>query len=235
MHQAQLHLSLSHDQALPKHVQQQGIQLHRHAVQGMARIGLRQQQEIAHHASHALGFGFDFAQGFLTEFRVINRAPLQQVQVALNGGQRRTQLVRHIAYQPLLCLKELIEAREHLVEGFSQAADFVAGVRNGDAFGQMFGATDAAGSRSNLVDGSQRGAGKHAAAYRGGKDAQDTDQVKRRAHPVECGLHIHQRLADLQHPYDLSVGAMDGHGVDVNRLPLLMEGVVAAASLQILV
>ena len=67
--------------------------------------------------------------------------------VAAQRGERRAQLVRGVADEPLLGLARALERREHRVQGLGQLADLVARRRHRQALGGVAAALDAARAR----------------------------------------------------------------------------------------
>ncbi len=110
------HLGLLED------LQHQGIQLQGLLEHGqLARVGLGQQEQVAHQAGHALALPGDGVQGILVV------VALDQVDAALDHGQRGAQLVGDVCHEAPLGLKQGFQAAQGGVEDAHQAAQLVGG------------------------------------------------------------------------------------------------------------
>ncbi|NUQ54351.1 MAG: hypothetical protein HUU14_00515 [Dehalococcoidia bacterium] len=90
-----------------------------------AAVSAGECQQVGHQSGQAGGFALDLAKYFGALRCLHLRLPLEDLQVALDSGERRTQFVRGIGDKALLGARGFLQTGQHGVEGFRQAAELV--------------------------------------------------------------------------------------------------------------
>lgn len=215
---------------------QEDVQLHPLVLDGETGVGLGQEEEVGDQAAHVLGFGFDLVQ-HVGPFGGRERGPaLEEGGVAEDGGEGGAEFVADVAGKAPLALEQLLQPRQHLVEGADEGADLIlAGAADGNAAVKPAGACDLEGGGSGLLDGAQGHTRQPVAHTRSQGQGRGANPEQVDGQTPEDGLLGGQGAADLDDADDVAA-KMDGPEVDAQVVgPLEGERVETVAALQGLV
>src|SRR6266511_1070388 len=115
----------------PNRIELNNVEFDRALRERDTSVGARQRQQVGNEASEAVSLTLHLGQRLVTVSRRHLRMAAEQFEVALDGGERRTQLVRGVGDEALLGPIGRLDAREHRVERCGEPPEFIVMLRRG--------------------------------------------------------------------------------------------------------
>ena len=100
-----------------------------HVERELARLEMREVEQVADQALQAAGLGEHDLERRLLLVLALDDAVRDRLHVALDGGQRRAQLVRDAHQEVALVLARLLELARHVLEAQRELAELVGALR----------------------------------------------------------------------------------------------------------
>ena len=179
----------------------------RHGQQAGGGVGAREEEKLLDHARDFFGFVKDAREG-VAIFGIGARLAQGEFGVGAQDGNGRAKLVRGVGGELCDALKGVFQAREHFVEGSSEAVEFIAGAGDLEALGEVVGA-DAASGLGDLVNGSKSAAAEEVASERGKYQKNRSEGVEEFAKALEGAVEWLGRGGD----FDVVIGVADADGL----------------------
>jgi hypothetical protein len=160
-------------------------------------IAGRDDQQILGELAEPIGLVADDAQRVAQRLgRVVGAQ--RDLDLGLEDGQRRPQLVAGVGDERSLALAGALEALEHAVQRYAETMDLVLGRRQRQARGRVD-VGDPGGGAAHDLHRSQHGAGQAVAGHGGQHERQAAAHQQRAVEQLQRALALLQRCADDEH------------------------------------